>query len=68
MTQEDRIIQFIKENGSITQKDAYNMGIARLAARVNDLRRSGVAIKTTSETAKNQYGEPVRYARYTLEA
>lgn len=68
MSQYERILQYIEDNGSITQLDALReFGCMRLASRINDLRRQGVHIRTVQETSLNRYGEKVRYARYRLE-
>lgn len=67
LTQCERIIQYINETGSITQIDALReFGCMRLASRISDLKRQGVPVKRTMETAKNRYGEPISYARYSL--
>ena len=64
--QRDMILAHLREYGSITQHEAQNeYGIARLASRVNDLRKAGVPIRTFTETGRNRYGEPIHYARYT---
>lgn len=66
-TQCERILDYIAENGSITQLDALKeFGCMRLASRISDLKRQGVPVKRTMETAKNRYGEPISYARYSL--
>ena len=66
-TQCERILEYISENGSITQLDALReFGCMRLASRISDLKRQGVPVKRTMETAKNRYGEPISYARYSL--
>lgn len=63
----DRILNYIQENGSITQMDALReFGCMRLASRISDLKMQGVPIKRTMETSKNRYGEPISYARYTI--
>lgn len=67
MTQCERIIQYIEENGSITQLDALReFGCMRLASRMCDIKRMGYIVKNTMETSKNRYGEPIRYARYSI--
>lgn len=43
--------------GEITQKDAYNMDIYRLASRINDLKREGYEIHTEYKKVKTRYGE-----------
>lgn len=69
MTQNDRVLAYIDKFGSITQREALNvLGVARLASRVNDLRREGHPIVTEVVTGKNRYGEPTRWARYRMGA
>lgn len=67
VSQCERILDYIAENGSITQIDALReFGCMRLASRISDLKRQGIPIKRKMETAKNRYGESVSYARYTI--
>lgn len=67
MTQTEKILSYIEENGSITPLDALReFGCMRLASRMCDLKRDGYTVCKTMETTKNRYGEPVRYARYTI--
>lgn len=62
-----KILQYIEENGSITQLDALReFGCMRLASRMSDLKKRGYPVEKRMETAKNRYGEPVRYARYSI--
>ena len=64
-TQNERIIQYFIAHGSITQVDAMNeLGIMRLAPRINELRKRGYKIISKFETCPNRYGESVTYARY----
>ena len=66
-TQNVRIMEYLDEYGSITQKDATEkLGVARLASRINDLRKNGVVIITNRETGENRWGELTTYARYWL--
>lgn len=68
MTQGEKIMQYIEQYGSITQLDVLReFGCMRLASRVNDLRRDGIKIKTEMVKAKNRFGEPISFARYSLE-
>ena len=68
MKQTDRIVAYINEFGSITTHEAFmDIGVTRLASRVHDLRSAGVPIVGKTETARNRYGEPVSYKRYSLE-
>lgn len=66
-TQCDLILMHMKKYGSITHMEAEReYGIARLASRINDLRRMGVAIKSEIITGKNRREETTHYARYSL--
>ena len=65
--QTDLILMHIEKYGSITHLEAEKeYGIMRLASRINDLRRQGVAIKSEIVTGKNRRGEPTHFARYSL--
>lgn len=43
------------------------LGIFRLAARINDLRKMGYRIAREMVTVLNRYGESCRVAQYRLE-
>ena len=62
------IIEYIKEFGSITDKEAYiDIGCRRLASRIHDLKVQGYPIKTEMITVKNRREQNCRVARYTLD-
>lgn len=62
------ILFYLKDKGSITAKEARSLcQCERLAARINDLRKLGIPIKTETRTYVNKHGYPVRYAVYRLE-
>ena len=62
------ILFYLKDKGSITAKEARSLcQCERLAARINDLRKLGIPIKTETKTYINKHGYPVRYAVYRLE-
>lgn len=66
-SQKQKVIQYILDFGSISTREAFlDLGIARLAARIYDLRKLGFKIASVMETGINRYGETVRYARYSL--
>lgn len=59
------IMDYIDDFGSITPVEAMiDLGVMRLAARIADLRRSGVQIVSERVNGVNRYGKPVHYARY----
>ena len=67
MTQAEKILQYMKDCGSITQLEAAEFGCMRLAARIADLREDGVKIKREMVKRKNRYGETISFAQYRLE-
>lgn len=67
MNQSEKILDYIRENGSITPLDALReFGCMRLASRISDLKHAGHSIQSVMETSRNKKGEAVRYARYSL--
>ncbi len=67
MTQCEKILDYIRLNGSITPIDALReFGCMRLASRINDLKNQGYNIVSKIEINKNRYGDTVRFARYTI--
>ena len=66
-TQNDRIIDYIKRFGSITQLEALqDLGVMRLASRISDLRKLGYPIISESEVVKNRFGENCHIKRYRI--
>lgn len=66
-TQCDRVIEYIKDFGSITTLEAFTeLGIVRLGARISELRKNGVKIEDKTETVKNRYGEKCHIKRYYI--
>ena len=67
-TQTDLIEQHLKENGSITTWEAYEIfGITRLSDKIYQLRKMGYNISSNNTTAKNRYGHKVTFSTYRLE-
>ena len=57
----------MKQFGSINPVEAMrDIGCMRLAARINDLRKEGVKIKSTLEFGKNRFGGKCHWKRYSL--
>ena len=68
-TQNERILSYIRQFGSITQLEALqDLGVMRLASRISDLRRLGYPIISDIETVRNRYGEKCHIKRYRLDA
>ena len=68
MTQQEQILKYIDEHGSITPMEAFRkLGITKLATVVSYARRKkGVPFVINKETTVNRYGHTVTYARYSL--
>ena len=68
ITQTEKILRHIAEYGSITPVEALQeYGCMRLASRMCEITRAGYSVCRTMETSRNRYGDPVRYARYTID-
>ena len=62
-THKQKILDWLRANGSITAMDALRFNCMRLAARIADLRAEGHNIITDNRDAD---GNPVNYAIYRL--
>lgn len=66
-TQCDRILQHMRDFGSISSLEAMSdYGIMRLASRINDLKNQGYNIVSETKTSKNRYNETTHYSVYSL--
>ena len=64
-TQNERIVDYMRRHGSITQKEAEDhLGVMRLASRISDMRSRGMNIVSEFENVTNRYGEKCRVKRY----
>ena len=67
MTQRDAILQYITEFGSITPMQAFSdLGITKLATRISEMRKDGMAFKIETVSVKNRYGKSVSFAKYSF--
>lgn len=65
-SQEQRIVQFCKEFGSITAWQAMKeLGIMRLASRIHEMRERYSIIDEWVDDV-NRYGDKIRYKRYFI--
>lgn len=65
MTQHQRIEKYLDDFGSISPMEAFlDLGITKLSTRIGEMIRDGQRIEKRIETAKNRYGDKVRYMRY----
>lgn len=66
MTQCEKIVEYMKTHGSITARQAYHLGIMRLASRISELRAAGMRIKTEDVKVKNRDGSFSYIAKYSF--
>ena len=66
VTQEQKIDKFCEKNVWITQRDAYFLGIARLASRVWDMEEKGYGFIREYIKVKNADGTSSYVKRYSI--
>lgn len=66
-TQKQRIINYMRQFGSITSWEAYqDLGVMQLGARIDQLKKDGYKFRTEWEIKKNRFNEEVSFKRYYL--
>ena len=66
-SQKSRIVQYIRETGSITSWEAYKeIGCTQLAARIVELEKLGWVFDKERVGAKNRWGDPTSFTRYKI--
>ena len=66
-TQNQRVLDYMTQFGSITQYQAFSdLAIMRLASRISDLRTQGYDIKKEMITVRNRFEEECHVARYSM--
>lgn len=69
MAQKQRVLDYIREFGSISSLEAFrDLGVTRLSAVIFDLKEAGYEFDTKTERSTNRYGERTSCARYSLKA
>lgn len=66
MTQCELVLNYIEEHGSITARQAYKLGIMRLASRISDLKKAGFDIKSDTVKVKCRDGSVSYVSRYSM--
>lgn len=66
-TQTEDVLQYMKDNGSISSMDAFReFGATRLSAIIFSLRKRGYDIETETWVRTNRYGRKIEFAKYIL--
>lgn len=68
MTQNEMILKYLEEKGSITTYDCYSqLYVTRLSARIFDLKKKyGLEFEEEWVTKKNRYGKTCSFKKYIL--
>lgn len=68
MIQRHRILEYMRQHGSITPLQAMEqLGCMRLAAQIHRLKNlDGIQIKTEQVESVNRFGEKVRFSKYSV--
>ena len=67
ITQRDRVLQYIRENGYITSLDAYfHIGCTQLATRISELKDRGYRFTKERVKTTNMFGDRTHYDKYKL--
>lgn len=67
MTQRDRVLEYMKDFGTISSWQAYaDLGITRLSARIYELKERGYMIGKEKVKTINRYGKPVTFDKYRI--
>ena len=67
VNQRTRVLQYIRDFGSITRNDAAAwIGCHELASRIGELEVEGYKFNKKRECGKNRYGDPCHWTRYSL--
>lgn len=68
MNQCELILKYLKDFGSITTYESFTeLGVTRLASRINDLKNQGYQFNEEWITKKNRYGKAVSFKKYKLQ-
>lgn len=66
-TQAQRVLDYMREQGGVTQFDALkDLSVMRLASRISELKKQGHKITSQTVKVQNRYGETCRVKRYSL--
>lgn len=67
MNQQEMIIKYMTDFGSITPMEAFtDLGVTRLSAKIYILKREGYVFNEKRETVVNRYGKKVSFKRFWI--
>lgn len=66
-SQKERVMKYIEDFGSISSFEAYkDLGITQLGARIWELKKDGIEIRTRWKNSFNRYGDKIVYKEYFI--
>lgn len=66
-TQRQKILQYCKEHGSVTIREAFEvLHINSPSKRISEMRQGGYRVEAITETRTNADGDEVKYKRYFI--
>lgn len=66
-TQCDRVLQYMRDFGSITTLQAFiDLGVVRLGARISEMRKAGLNIQDRPKEVLNRYGDTCHIKEYFI--
>lgn len=66
-SQKERVMKYIEDFGSISSFEAYkDLGITQLGARIWELKKDGIEIRTRWKSSVNRYGNKILYKEYFI--
>lgn len=66
MTQNEQIVSYMREHGSISTMEAFGIGITRLSARIFELKEKGYEIRDEKVKYTAQDGKKKCYNRFSI--
>ena len=68
MTQNEMVLMYLKEKGSITTYESYaELFITRLSARIYEIKKMGYNFTEEWVYKKNRYGKKIKFKKYILQ-
>lgn len=64
--QKQKILNYMREHGSITKFEGFTIGITKADTRISELIQDGYNIRKVWVDDVNRGGDRVRYIRYSL--
>ncbi|EEP67745.1 helix-turn-helix domain-containing protein [Kingella oralis] len=65
-SQSGEILSILTAGGTLTHREAMQLGIMCFTARITEIRAAGYNVICHMETSKNKHGKPIKYGRYSL--